>query len=106
MRSPTCTATVMVCQREWWHTQWAGFTRDRQCAAIARAGISVVVAAGNDYRADACTQSPASAPDAITVGATTSSDAMTSYSNVRAALGHARAHANHRDHSALPQNMR
>ena len=49
----------------------------------ARAGVSVVVAAGNDDRADACLSSPASATDAITVGATTISDALASYSNVR-----------------------
>jgi subtilisin family serine protease len=52
--------------------------------AIERAvadGITVVVAAGNEAT-DACTKSPASAASAITVGATTSSDARASYSNV------------------------
>ena len=52
--------------------------------AIERAvadGITVVVAAGNEST-DACTKSPASAPSAITVGATTSSDARAGYSNV------------------------
>jgi subtilisin family serine protease len=52
--------------------------------AIERAvadGITVVVAAGNEAT-DACTKSPASAVSAITVGATTSSDARASYSNV------------------------
>jgi subtilisin family serine protease len=52
-------------------------------AAIDRAyadGISVVVAAGNS-NVDACTSSPARAKNAITVGATTSSDARASYSN-------------------------
>ena len=58
---------------------------DARLCDRSRTGVSVVVAAGNDYRVDACTQSPASAPDAITVGATTSSDALASYSNVRAA---------------------
>ncbi len=43
-------------------------------------GISFVVAAGND-NAIACNYSPASTPNAITVGATTSSDARASYSN-------------------------
>ena len=52
-------------------------------AAVAGAvskGITMVVAAGNSS-ADACKYSPASEPTAITVGATTSSDAMASYSN-------------------------
>ena len=51
--------------------------------AVARAiadGITVVVAAGNSY-ADACGSSPASAPLAVTVGATTSSDSMSYFSN-------------------------
>ncbi|MEU4066764.1 S8 family serine peptidase, partial [Streptomyces wedmorensis] len=51
--------------------------------AVARstaAGITHAVAAGNE-NSDACGVSPASAPSAITVGATTSSDARASYSN-------------------------
>ncbi len=44
------------------------------------AGVTMVVAAGNDG-ADACNYSPARAPSAITVGATGSSDARTSWSN-------------------------
>jgi serine protease len=44
------------------------------------AGITMVVAAGNSS-ADACNVSPASAPAAITVGSTASSDAMSSFSN-------------------------
>ena len=43
-------------------------------------GVTVVVAAGND-NISACNKSPASAPDAITVGSTTSSDARSSFSN-------------------------
>ena len=43
-------------------------------------GITVVVAAGND-NTDACNHSPARAPAAITVGATTNVDARASYSN-------------------------
>lgn len=43
-------------------------------------GITTVVAAGND-NADACATSPARAPEAITVGATTSTDSRASYSN-------------------------
>jgi len=52
-------------------------------AAIARGtadGVTFVVAAGNS-NADACTQSPARAPSALTVGSTTSSDARSSFSN-------------------------
>lgn len=44
-------------------------------------GIVVVVAAGNEA-IDACTASPASAPNAITVGASTSADQNASYSNM------------------------
>ena len=43
-------------------------------------GITVVVAAGND-NANACNYSPASAPSAITVGATASNDTRSSFSN-------------------------
>lgn len=52
-------------------------------SAVANAvadGITVVVAAGND-NADACKYSPASAPSAITVGATASNDSRASFSN-------------------------
>ena len=43
-------------------------------------GVVVAVAAGNS-NADACASSPARVPGAITVGATTSSDARSSFSN-------------------------
>ena len=43
-------------------------------------GVTVVVAAGNS-NADACASSPARVAAAVTVGATTSSDARASYSN-------------------------
>ena len=43
-------------------------------------GVTVVVAAGNDA-ADACSSSPARAPEAITVAASDSNDAMASFSN-------------------------
>jgi aqualysin 1 len=52
-------------------------------AAVAGAvasGVTMVVAAGNS-NADACQSSPASEPSALTVGATTSTDARASYSN-------------------------
>lgn len=45
-----------------------------------RAGITYVVAAGNS-NADACRYSPASAPSAITVGSSTSTDSRSSFSN-------------------------
>jgi len=44
------------------------------------AGITMVVAAGND-NSDACNYSPASAASAITVGSTTNSDDPSSFSN-------------------------
>ncbi len=44
------------------------------------AGVTFVVAAGND-NANACSGSPNKVPDAITVGATTNTDARASYSN-------------------------
>ncbi|HET8958079.1 MAG TPA: S8 family serine peptidase, partial [Microcella sp.] len=44
------------------------------------AGLIVVAAAGNTNR-DACVESPASAPEALTVGATTIQDARASFSN-------------------------
>jgi len=43
-------------------------------------GVVYSVSAGND-NADACTKSPASAPAALTIAASTSSDARASYSN-------------------------
>lgn len=49
-------------------------------ASITNAGIFLAVAAGNDA-ADAARSSPASAPSACTVGATTSGDQLASYSN-------------------------
>lgn len=48
--------------------------------SIVAAGITAAIAAGNS-NADACNASPASAPSAITVGATDSSDSRASYSN-------------------------
>ena len=49
-------------------------------ANAAAAGVSMVVAAGN-ANADACNYSPSSAPQAITVGASTSGDDRASFSN-------------------------
>ena len=53
---------------------------DTAVANAVSMGVTMVVAAGNDNR-DACSFSPAREPSAITVGATTSSDARASYSN-------------------------
>jgi subtilisin family serine protease len=47
---------------------------------LTNAGVVVVVAAGNE-NVNACNGSPASAPDAITVGATDQSDTRASFSN-------------------------
>ena len=58
----------------------ASSTLDTAVANTVAAGITVVVAAGNDAL-DACNYSPARAPSAITVGATSSNDARASYSN-------------------------
>jgi subtilisin family serine protease len=49
-------------------------------AAAVNAGVVMVVAAGNS-NVDACTHSPASEPLAITVGATTETDARAGFSN-------------------------
>jgi subtilisin family serine protease len=52
-------------------------------AAVARsiaAGVTYAVAAGND-NTNACNQSPAAAPDALTVGATDKTDRRASFSN-------------------------
>jgi subtilisin family serine protease len=53
---------------------------DQAVANSVADGVTYAIAAGNDNKS-ACTQSPARAPSAITVGATTASDARASYSN-------------------------
>ncbi|MFI6824786.1 proprotein convertase P-domain-containing protein [Micromonospora sp. NPDC050187] len=60
-------------------------TNDAVTASIAD-GVSYAVAAGNEYSANACNVSPASTPNAITVGATESTDARASYSNIGTCL--------------------
>jgi subtilisin family serine protease len=49
------------------------------------AGVTYAVAAGNDHK-DACRQSPADDPAAITVGATDSTDRRASFSNYGSCL--------------------
>lgn len=63
----------------------ASTTLDNAVNDAVAAGISFVVAAGNDD-SDACSYSPARAADAITVGSTTSSDARSSFSNYGSCL--------------------
>jgi subtilisin family serine protease len=53
---------------------------DNAVTSLVNAGVTVVVAAGNST-ADACTQSPARVPAAITVGATDQTDTFASFSN-------------------------
>ena len=58
----------------------ASSATDSAVANLVNAGVTVVVAAGND-NSNACNYSPAREPSAITVGSTTSSDARSSFSN-------------------------
>lgn len=58
----------------------ASQSTDDAVTNMRNAGVTVVVAAGND-NADACNSSPARSSDAITVGSTTSSDSRSSFSN-------------------------
>jgi subtilisin family serine protease len=63
----------------------ASSTLDAAVANSIAAGVTYVVAAGNS-NASACNYSPARVADAITVGATTSTDARASYSNFGSCL--------------------
>lgn len=63
----------------------ASSTLDAAVSNAVAAGVTMVVAAGNS-NTDACRSSPARAASAITVGATTSSDARASYSNYGSCL--------------------
>ncbi|WP_052107836.1 S8 family peptidase [Aerolutibacter daejeonensis] len=58
---------------------------DDAVARMTNAGVTVVVAAGND-NSNACNYSPARAASAITVGSTTSTDARSSFSNYGSCL--------------------
>lgn len=63
----------------------ASSTIDAAVKNLISRGLNVVVAAGNS-NTDACTASPARVTEAITVGATTISDARASYSNFGSCL--------------------
>ena len=58
----------------------ASSTLDQAVQSSITSGVTYAIAAGNSST-DACTQSPARAPQAITVAATTSTDARASFSN-------------------------
>jgi len=53
---------------------------------LINSGVTVAVAAGNDYGQNACNYSPARVAAAITVGSSTSSDAKSDFSNVGTCL--------------------
>ena len=63
----------------------ASSSTDSAVQNMVNAGVTVVVAAGNDS-SNACNYSPARAASAITVGSTTSSDARSSFSNYGSCL--------------------
>jgi len=63
----------------------ASTAMDNAVANTVASGVTVVVAAGNNNK-NACNYSPARAPSALTVGATTSADARASYSNFGSCL--------------------
>jgi hypothetical protein len=63
----------------------ASTSLDQAVANAVGAGVTFVVAAGNDNKS-ACNYSPAREPSAITVGSTTSSDARSSFSNFGSCL--------------------
>lgn len=63
----------------------ASSTLDNSVTTLINAGVTAVVAAGND-NVDACNKSPARVSAAITLGASTSSDARASFSNFGSCL--------------------
>jgi serine protease len=58
----------------------ASTATDNAVTNMRNAGVTVVVAAGNENQ-DACNVSPARSPNAITVGSTTSNDSRSNFSN-------------------------
>jgi len=64
----------------------ASSSMDTAVNNLINSGVTVAVAAGNNYGADACNYSPARVAAAITVGSSTSSDARSSFSNIGTCL--------------------
>jgi subtilisin family serine protease len=64
----------------------ASSSLDSAVQGMINSGVTTVVAAGNDYGANACNYSPARVSAAITVGSTTSTDARSSFSNIGSCL--------------------
>jgi subtilisin family serine protease len=64
----------------------ASSSMDTAVNNLINAGVTVAVAAGNDYGQNACNYSPARVAAAITVGSTTSTDARSSFSNIGTCL--------------------
>ena len=60
----------------------ASTTLDAAINSLVKDGVTVVVAAGNDYGADACNFSPSRVPAAITVAASARNDSLASFSNI------------------------
>jgi len=61
-------------------------TIDQAVSNLIASGVPAVISAGNNYGGDACSLSPASVPEAITVGATRSNDARAAFSNIGSCL--------------------
>src|SRR5919112_671145 len=59
---------------------------DNAVQAMINAGVTTAVAAGNDYRLNACSFSPARLAAAITVGSTTSTDSGSDFTNIGTCL--------------------
>ncbi|HYR08715.1 MAG TPA: S8 family peptidase [Longimicrobium sp.] len=59
---------------------------DQAVANSIAAGVTYAIAAANDYGYDACQKSPARVAGALTVGASTSTDARADYSNIGTCL--------------------
>jgi subtilisin family serine protease len=64
----------------------ASSSMDTAVNNLINSGVTVAVAAGNSYGANACNYSPARVANAITVGSTTSTDARSSFSNIGTCL--------------------
>jgi subtilisin family serine protease len=59
---------------------------DDAVRSLITAGVTVAIAAGNDYSYDACYVSPARVSQALTVGATTAADLKADFSNIGSCL--------------------